>query len=115
CPSVDTQRAGSEYGFAVIFRLAWSADTIDRAEAIDFQWDWLEALRARGIVALLAGEPARAAESLGAAWDHTTREGVDEPGVFPVAPELVEALVELGELEQARAVTARLRMLSEQQ
>jgi len=92
-----------------------SAGTIERAEAIDFQWDWLEALRASGIVALLTGEPARAAESLGTVWDHTQREGVDEPGVFPVAPELVEALVELGESDKALAVTSRLRTLSEQQ
>jgi DNA-binding CsgD family transcriptional regulator len=95
--------------------MTWSAHTIDRAKAIDFQWDWLEALRARGMVALLTGEPARAAENLGTVWEHATREGVDEPGVFPVAPELVEALVELGELDQALAVTARLRALAGRQ
>ena len=38
--------------------------------------------------------PARAAESLRPVWEHAQREGVDEPGVFPVAPELVEALAE---------------------
>ena len=38
-----------------------------------------------------------ARESLGVVWDHCCREGVDELGAFPVAPELVEALVELGE------------------
>ena len=38
----------------------------------------------------------------GAVWEHTRREGVDEPGAFPVAPDLVEALVELGELDEAR-------------
>ena len=43
------------------------------------------------------------------------REGVDEPGVFPVAPDLVEALAELGELDEARAVTDRLRALAERQ
>ena len=43
----------------------------------------------------------RPAESLREVWEHTMREGVDEPGVFPVAPELVEALVELGELDEA--------------
>ena len=95
--------------------VAWSTGTIDRAIQIDFQWDWLEGQRARGIAALLAGEPARAAESLVTVWDHTTREGVDEPGVFPVAPDLVEALVELGEFEQARVVTSRLRALAGQQ
>jgi DNA-binding CsgD family transcriptional regulator len=92
----------------------WSAEAIARAEAIDHQWDWLEALRARGTVALLALDPARAAESLATVWEHTAREGVDEPGAFPVAPDLVEALVELGRLEQARAVTLRLRTLCEQ-
>jgi DNA-binding CsgD family transcriptional regulator len=92
-----------------------STETIDRAQEIGFQWDWLEGLRARGTAALLTGEPARAAESLAAVWEHTTREGVDEPGVFPVAPDLVEALVELGEFGQARAVTSRLRTLAGRQ
>jgi DNA-binding CsgD family transcriptional regulator len=89
--------------------------TIDRARKIDFQWDWLEGLRARGIAALLSSEPAAAAQDLMTVWEHTEREGVEEPGVFPVAPDLVEALVELGEFEQARAVTARLRNLAEDQ
>jgi ATP/maltotriose-dependent transcriptional regulator MalT len=39
---------------------------------------------------------------------------VEEPGVFPVAPDLVEA-TELGELDEARTVTDRLRELAEQQ
>jgi DNA-binding CsgD family transcriptional regulator/uncharacterized protein HemY len=91
----------------------WAAETIARAQAIDHQWDWLEGLRALAVAALLAREPARAADSLRAVWEHTTREGVDEPGVFPVAPELVETLVDLGELDEARAVTARLRAVSE--
>jgi DNA-binding CsgD family transcriptional regulator len=73
------------------------------------------AARARGAAALLANEPARAAESLRAVWEHTRREGVDDPGVFPVAPELVEALVEVRELDEAKAVTARLRELAEAQ
>jgi DNA-binding CsgD family transcriptional regulator len=51
-------------------------------------------------------------DSLAAVWEHLEREGVEEPGVFPVAPDLVEASVELGELQRARLVTARLRELS---
>jgi DNA-binding CsgD family transcriptional regulator/DNA polymerase III delta prime subunit len=93
----------------------WAAEAIARAEASGGGWDLLEARRAVGIAALLAHEPARAAESLRVVWEHTEREGVDEPGVFPVAPELVEALVELGELDEALAVTARLRDLAEGQ
>src|SRR5262249_15110690 len=93
----------------------WADETLAGAQAVGNVWDRLEALRARGTAALLAGEPAPAVEDLRAVWEHKEREGVEEPGVFPVAPELVEALVELGELDQARGVTERLRELSQDQ
>ena len=48
-------------------------------------------------------------------WEHTEREGVCDPGAFPVAPELVEALAEQGELDEAGAVAARVEELAEQQ
>ena len=72
----------------------WAARAIEESEALGLRWDLLEAQRVRGLAALLLHEPERAAESLRAAWEHTRREGVDEPGAFPVAPELVEALAE---------------------
>jgi DNA-binding CsgD family transcriptional regulator len=93
----------------------WAANAISAAEATGFGWDRLEGLRASGIAALLAHEPARAVDSLRAVWEHTQREGVQEPGVFPVAPELVEGLAELGELDEALVVTERLRELAERQ
>jgi DNA-binding CsgD family transcriptional regulator len=93
----------------------WAAETFTRAEATGIRWDRLEALRARGAAASLAKEPERAAECLRAVWEHTRHEGIDEPGVFPVAPDLVKSLVELGELEEAKAVTVRLRELAEGQ
>src|SRR5690349_8571114 len=62
-----------------------------------------------------AHEPERALDSVRAGWAHPTGEHVDEPGVFPVAPELVEALAQLGELDEARAVIERLRRLAEEQ
>src|SRR5262249_61985426 len=40
---------------------------------------------------------------------------VEESGVLPVARELVEAMIELGETEEALAVTGRLRELSGEQ
>jgi DNA-binding CsgD family transcriptional regulator len=48
-------------------------------------------------------------------WEHTVREGVADPGAFPVAPDLVEALVALGEHAEVAAVTNRLREVAEQQ
>jgi DNA-binding CsgD family transcriptional regulator len=89
---------------------ATEAITGDRAACV--RWSSFEALRARGLTALLAGDLARAAESLTEVWDHCEREGVEEPGVFPVAPELVEVFLELDEPAEASRVTARLGELA---
>ena len=70
------------------------------------RWDWLEAHRALGLVALLEKDLAGAVEHLGSVWDHTEREGVEDPGAFPVAADLVEALAES---RRARPGTLRRR------
>jgi DNA-binding CsgD family transcriptional regulator len=75
-------------------------------------WQLNHVLRARGLAAILAGEPQQSVDSLRPIWQHMVREGIDDPGVFPMAPDLVEALVELGELDEARAVADRLGRLS---
>ena len=93
----------------------WATEAIELAERTGNRWDMLEALRARGIAALLSRAAPRAAGSLRAVWERTEREGVDDPGTYPVAPDLVEALVEAGELEEAQTVTERLTALSEAQ
>lgn len=89
-----------------------AAEAIARSKAAGVRWDELEGLRARGLAALLAHEPARAVASLRAVWEHTEREGVEELGAFPVAPDLAEALAELDHLDEAIAVTDRLRELA---
>ena len=93
----------------------WADQAIQRSEATGVRWDWLEGLRARGIAALFAGNAGQAAHDLGAVWEHTRREGVDEPGVFPAAGDLVDALVQLDQLSRAKAVARRLRQLSVEQ
>ena len=93
----------------------WAADTLERAEETGNRWDRLEALRAQGLAALLAHAPDAAAQCLREVWQHGEREGVEEPGAFPVAPSLVEALSELGELDEARSVTRRLGTLARRQ
>jgi DNA-binding CsgD family transcriptional regulator len=92
--------------------LRWANDAIGRAQQAGSRWDELEARRARGIAALGVGAPDRAAQDLAAVWEHTQREGVLELGAFPVAPELVEALVELDRSADARAVMRRLAELA---
>jgi DNA-binding CsgD family transcriptional regulator len=86
----------------------WADLAISRADAHGDGWDRLEALRARGTAALLANQPSEAVADLAAVHEHTEREGVGDPGVFPVAPELVEALVELGDTDRAGSVTQTL-------
>jgi DNA-binding CsgD family transcriptional regulator len=76
------------------------------------KWDELELLRARGIAALLAHEPEPAATVLSQIWEHTRREGVEDPGAFPVAPDLVEALVWVGRVTEAEGVASQLRELA---
>jgi DNA-binding CsgD family transcriptional regulator len=93
----------------------WTAPALAGAERTGARWQLLETLRARGSAALLAHDPDQACRSLREVWEHTVREGVDDPGAFPVAPDLVEALVESGALGEARAVTNRLRALAERE
>ena len=91
----------------------WATPALRDAEAGNYRWQVLESRRALGTASLLAGEPPEAADTLRTVWSYMAREGIDEPGAFPVAPELVEALVELGELDEATDVADRLRKLSE--
>jgi DNA-binding CsgD family transcriptional regulator len=93
----------------------WARTTLDRVDATGVRWDWLEAQRALGTAALLGKDAPGAVELLGAVWDHTEREGVADPGAFPVAPDLVEALVTVDDLDRARAVAARLAELARAQ
>ena len=93
----------------------WATPALEEAQALRYGWQVLESRRALGTAALLAGDPAGAAQHLGAVWEHLSREGIEEPGAFPVAPELVEALAGLGERDEAQAVTDWLRDLAEQQ
>jgi DNA-binding CsgD family transcriptional regulator len=90
-------------------------DAITATERFMVRWDWLESHRARGLAALHRGDPEAARDAFDTVWAHTTREGIDDPGAFPVAPDLVEALVAVGELDEARQVTDRLRGLAQAQ
>lgn len=91
----------------------WVEATIAKAAVTDEGWNRLEAIRARGLVALAAGDAATAVASLSAVWEHTRREAIDEPGVFPVAPDLVDALCETGQTAEAHAVVDELALLAE--
>jgi len=78
-------------------------------------WDRLEAMRAVGLAALFEQDAVRAIGSLKAVWEHTLNEHVDDPGAFPVAGDLVEALILAGEAAGATQVTERLRQRAVEQ
>jgi DNA-binding CsgD family transcriptional regulator len=95
--------------------LRWADEAIALADATGVRWDRFEAQRARASVALLRHDAASALQDLLPVWEHCREHGIDEPGVFPVAPDLVEALVETGDVDTAVEVTDRLETLADAQ
>jgi DNA-binding CsgD family transcriptional regulator len=91
---------------------ALAAAVLQGSEATTAEWERLEARRAAGLAALLARDPQQAVTSLAAVWEHTQREGVEDPGAFPVAGDLAEALAETGQVDAAAEVTERLASLA---
>lgn len=87
----------------------WAERAVAQAEETGVRWDWLEATRALGVAALLDHHPEQAVEHLRAVWSHTRDQGVLDPGAFPAAPDLVEALLAVGDLDGACAVVDVLR------
>jgi DNA-binding NarL/FixJ family response regulator len=85
-----------------------TAEVLQASESTTSEWDRLEARRAAGLAALLQRQPEQAVISLAEVWEHTLREGVQDPGAFPVAADLVEALAETGRLDAAGEVIGRL-------
>lgn len=93
----------------------WAARAWETADRMSLGWARLEAERAVGLAAHAAGDHRSAARHLGIVWDHCEAQGVREPGAFPVAGDLVTALLGHGQPERAAAVTARLAELADDQ
>ena len=91
---------------------ALAAQVLQRSDAHTQEWNRLEARRAAGLAALLDRQLELAIASLSAVWEHTVREGVEDPGAFPVAADLAEALAEAGQPEAANEVIGRLAALA---
>jgi DNA-binding CsgD family transcriptional regulator len=78
------------------------------ALAVESVWNRFEVERARALAALLAARPDEAVERLAPIHAHLEREGVTDPGVFPIASDLVDALVLAGRTGEAPAAVAAL-------
>ena len=90
----------------------WAPEAFAGADRVGDNWSRLEAYRALALAAAVNGDHEEVVQKCQYVWDWVQREGVLEPGAFPVAGELVEALVGLSRLAEARVVTQRLRELS---
>jgi ATP/maltotriose-dependent transcriptional regulator MalT len=62
------------------------------------------AMHALGHLRLSLGDPAGAHEHLARAWGLLRRAGFGDPGTFPFVPDHVEALVELGSVDEAEPI-----------
>jgi len=92
-----------------------AADAVALPTEIKIEWHRLEGLRALTLAALLAGDPAPALPHAREVWEWTRREGIDDPGAFPVCGDYVEALAATGSLDTARTVTAEVERLAAEQ
>jgi DNA-binding CsgD family transcriptional regulator len=94
----------------------WAGGAVDLGESsVEWRWDVLEIGRALGLVALFEGDAASAVQHLLAVWAFTRSQHVDDPGAFPVAGDLVEALVEVGDLDAAGEVVAAIGLSAVEQ
>jgi DNA-binding CsgD family transcriptional regulator len=76
--------------------------------------DWLKtAFAVQGMVHLLAGDPAAAADSMRQAWALEQGQGRVDPGILPWHADFVEALVGAGARAEAAEVLAEVRQCAE--
>jgi len=113
-------RAGRLRGRA--FAAAWrgQAEVVEELVGDIFielrmRWHSLEATRARGVARLFAGDLEGAAADLETVTGEVRSAGVAEPGAFPASPDLVEALVQLGRIEDAQRELAWLEARASEQ
>jgi DNA-binding CsgD family transcriptional regulator len=88
--------------------MALAEHALDRARATHDRWAQIDGLRAVGFAALTAGRSCEAAEAFGQAVRARQELGFVEPGPARIDGDWIEALLVEGELDQARAATARL-------
>ena len=90
-------------------RIDWAQPALERGRArATTRWQLLEVPPRARRRRPARGRPATAADHLRLVHAHCEREGIDEPGAFPVAADLLEALAELGADDEARGVRGRL-------
>ena len=115
--------AGTDEGLAMAYRIraaarhtaasptetiSLAAEAVSLASAGRFRWQELEARRIAGATALLAGDHVAARTWLEPVHEHLERNGVFNPGAFPVAADLAEAHLLAGRADQTERIVAEL-------
>ncbi len=93
----------------------WASLAREHAERFGDVWNRLEADHVLAVADLQSGEPEGAETRLRGVFDHVVAAGLLEPGTFPVAPDLVEAMALQGRHDDALEVTAWLEQISADQ
>ena len=93
----------------------WMTPARAAAERAGFGWVALDLLVTDGLAAARVGDLRRATASFGEVWDRCRREGIANPGAFPVAFELVAARLGDDDVDGAREVAAVLTLAAVEQ
>ena len=93
----------------------WALLSREHAEAFGHVWIRLESDHVLALAALQSGEPEAAETLLRGIFEHVVEAGLLEPGTFPVAPDLVEALALQGRYDAAYEVIDWLERLATDQ
>lgn len=94
---------------------AWADLAATRAAEFGHVWLGLDARRARAVAALVQGDLEEAEAEFSAVWRHAVTHGVRDPGIFPVAGDLVECRALLGQEAAAAEVRDWLAVRSAEQ
>ncbi len=99
---------------------AASADRLAReamacAGAVGIPWHGFEAARALGLSQLLAGDPGAACRTFQELQARLDQARIGNPGAFPLAPDLIQALALTGEVALAQGTHDRLASQAQEQ
>jgi DNA-binding CsgD family transcriptional regulator len=92
-----------------------AASATERSDALPLFWHDMETRRTAGQAALFDGDAETAAALLAGVVADAAAAEYRDPGVFPAGPDLVEALVKAGRLDDARDALRRFEQIAVEQ
>jgi DNA-binding NarL/FixJ family response regulator len=84
-------------------------DAVAASEEVGIPWHGLESRRALGVALMMTGDAGAACRAFLSLQERIRTAGARNPGAFPVAPDLIQALTLTGSTDQAQDELATLR------